>query len=153
MSRFTNSEESVGYKYGTLSRRMSAAFAVRLKPFDIKTEQWSVLYQVYANEGINQRELSVRSGKDQPSVTRILDVLDKKQLIIRTPDAKDRRAFLIYATPAAKTLMNDTIPLEQQLNNELLDGITEEQIQEMSLIMKKFSDNIDKMMNEPRLDV
>jgi DNA-binding MarR family transcriptional regulator len=128
-----------------MSRKISSLFAGMLKPYGITPEQWTVLYQVYRQEGINQKELSLRSGKDQPSITRILDVLDKKDLIQRKPDPGDRRAYLIYATPAVQQLMNETAPLELSLNDELIAGISDEQLQTLDQIIKQINVNIDRI--------
>lgn len=87
----------------------------------------------------------MRSGKDQPSITRILDVLDKKGFIQRKPDPGDRRAYLIYATPAVQELMNETVPLELSLNDELIAGISDEQLQTLDQIMKQINANIDRI--------
>ncbi|GIP29492.1 transcriptional regulator [Paenibacillus sp. J23TS9] len=145
LSRFTSTHQSIGFRFGNMSRKMSALFAGRLKPYGITPEQWTVLYQVYLQEGINQKELATRSGKDQPSITRILDVLDKKGFIQRKPDPGDRRAYLIYATSAVQELMNETVPLELSLNDELIAGISDEQLQTLDQIMKQINANIDRI--------
>ncbi|MCJ8013126.1 MarR family transcriptional regulator [Paenibacillus sp. KQZ6P-2] len=145
LSRFTATHQSIGFRFGNMHRKMSALFAGKLKPYSITPEQWSVLYQVYLQEGINQKELALRSGKDQPSITRILDVLDKKGYIQRKPDPGDRRAYLIYATEAVQRLMNETVPLELSLNDELVAGISDEQLQALNQIMKQINENINRI--------
>jgi len=138
--------QSIGFRFGNMSRKMSSLFTSRLKPYGITPEQWTVLYQVYLQEGINQKELALRSGKDQPSITRILDVLDKKGFIRRKPDPGDRRAYLIYATPSVQQLMNETEPIELSLNDELIAGISDEQLQALDEIMKQINANIDRIL-------
>ncbi|OZB96055.1 hypothetical protein CJP46_09015 [Paenibacillus sp. XY044] len=148
LTRFSSSSQTIGFRYGNMSRRMSSIFAGLLKPYGITPEQWTVLYQVHLQEGINQKELALRSGKDQPSITRILDVLDKKELIQRKPDPADRRAYLIFATPAVQELMKETIPMELKLNDELIAGVTDEQLEILSRIMDQINKNIDRISME-----
>ncbi|MEC0092744.1 MarR family winged helix-turn-helix transcriptional regulator [Paenibacillus macquariensis] len=143
--RFSSPEQAIGYKYTPVFRKISALFAYQLRPYDITPEQRSVLYQLYLEEGINQKEIALRTDKDQPTVTRILDVLDKKQLIIRHTDPADRRAFLICATDSAKKLILDTIPLELALNDLLVSGVTDEQLELFEHIMQQIKHNIDKI--------
>lgn len=145
LSRFTSTHQSIGFRFGNMSRKMSSLFAGKLKPYGITPEQWTVVYQVYLQEGINQKELAVRSGKDQPSITRILDVLDKKGFIQRKPDPGDRRAYLIFATPTVQQLMDDTVPLELSLNDELIAGISDEQLQMLDEIIQQINRNIDRI--------
>lgn len=145
LSRFASTHQSIGFRFGNMARKMSSLFAGKLKPYGITPEQWTVLYQVHLQEGINQKELALRSGKDQPSITRILDVLDKKGFIQRKPDPGDRRAYLIYATPSVQQIMDQTVPLELSLNDELVAGITDEQLAALDHIMKQINHNIDRI--------
>ncbi|AOZ94621.1 hypothetical protein PNBC_01290 [Paenibacillus crassostreae] len=145
---FSPPNQSIGYKYSPIFRQISTLFANQLKPFGITPEQWTVLYQVHLDEGINQKEIAIRTNKDQPTVTRILDVLDKKQLIIRQIDTLDRRAFLIYATPSAHTLINDTLPLELRLNDTVTAGITDQQLHDLQQIMQQIQHNINQAHQE-----
>ncbi|MBE9917200.1 MULTISPECIES: MarR family winged helix-turn-helix transcriptional regulator [Paenibacillus] len=133
-----------------MSRKMSSLFAGRLKPYGITPEQWSVLYQVHLQEGINQKELALRSGKDQPSITRILDVLDKKGYIQRKADPGDRRAYLIYATPEVEQLMSETVPIELAMNDELISGISDEELRVLDQIILRISANIDRIFIDQR---
>ncbi|WP_209852039.1 MarR family winged helix-turn-helix transcriptional regulator [Paenibacillus sediminis] len=145
MSRFSSPEQSFGFRYGNTFRRVTSQFASRLKPYDITPEQWSVLYCAYKHEGINQRELSELAGKDQPTTTRILDLLHKKGWIERQDDPADRRAYLIHVTPSAKELIEQTIPIEVQYNDELLQGVTDEQLAVLDQIMNQIKHNLDNM--------
>jgi MarR family transcriptional regulator for hemolysin len=141
-------EQSIGFQYASIFRKISTLFAIQLKPYAITPEQWAVLYQVYLEEGINQKEIAHRTDKDQPTVTRILDALDKKKLITRQMDPADRRAFLICVTDSAKTLIIDTLPLELGLNDKLISEITDEQLQLLKQIMQQIQYNIDKAHQE-----
>lgn len=149
MSRYSSPEQSIGFKYANTFRKISNLFANQLKPYGITPEQWSVLYQIHLEEGINQKQISVRTDKDQPTITRILDVLDKKQLIQRKADPSDRRAFLIFMTPAVKLLIEDTIPLEVRLNEELIQGVTDEQLQCLHQVMMQIQHNIENILTIP----
>lgn len=145
MLKSPSPEQSIGFRYAHIFRKISTLFSIRLKSYDITPEQWSVLYQAYLEEGINQKEIALRTEKDQPTVTRILDVLDKKQLITRSTDPADRRAFLIHATDSARKLILDTIPLEVGLNDRLISGISAEQLQLLHQIMQQIQHNIEQI--------
>ncbi|MGF7046512.1 DNA-binding MarR family transcriptional regulator [Paenibacillus sp. DS2015] len=151
MSRYSSPEQSIGFKYANTFRRISNLFASRLKPFGITPEQWTVLYQIHLEEGINQKQISLRTDKDQPTITRILDVLDKKELIQRKVDPSDRRAFLIFESPIVKKLMEDTIPVEVGLNKEIIDGITDEQLECLHQVLMQIQHNIDTLEGTRKL--
>lgn len=49
-------EQSVGFMLGFTHRKAVALLATRFKPYDITTEQFSVLFNVDRGEGVNQKE-------------------------------------------------------------------------------------------------
>ena len=72
---------SIGFHLGYTYRRASHLFANALKPYDITPEQWLVLYHIGEHEGLNQKEVAAKADKDQPTTTRILDLLEKKDIL------------------------------------------------------------------------
>ena len=119
-------DQSLGFTLGVASRRMSQLFAHRLKEYGISPEQWSVLHLIAGQEGLIQKEVAERSFKDKPTVTRILDVLEEKELISRKPGEQDRRSFRLYPTDKGRELALKTEPLERGVNVELADRLGEE---------------------------
>ena len=123
--------ESIGFVLGTTYRKVSQSLAYHLKEHDITPEQWSVLYYVCAQEGMNQKELASHVFKDQPTTARILDVLHRKNLIRKEMDPQDRRAFLVYPLPAGRELMEKIYAIEQKHNQDLTNLLTPEQFKEL----------------------
>ncbi|MBP1938122.1 DNA-binding MarR family transcriptional regulator [Paenibacillus sediminis] len=74
-----------------------------------------------------------------------MDLLHKKGWIERQDDPADRRAYLIHVTPSAKELIEQTIPIEVQYNDELLQGVTDEQLAVLDQIMNQIKHNLDNM--------
>lgn len=61
------------------------------KPYNLTPEQAGVLRRLGEQEGISQKELSIRMVKDQTNIIRLLDQLEKKNLVRRGPNKEDRR--------------------------------------------------------------
>jgi DNA-binding MarR family transcriptional regulator len=66
--------------------------------YDITPEQWGVLCLVCRQPGLTQSDLAEKMTKDKPTITRILDRLEKKNLVGRRQNARDRRSFTIHPT-------------------------------------------------------
>lgn len=126
---FELAKETVGQLFSLTYRKIGHVLAARFKPFDITTEQWSVLSRLSEQEGISQKELANRSLKDQPTVTRILDCLERKDLIRKTANAEDRRSFLIYMTEKGKVVVGELLPHFHQALADVTEGIPEKQIE------------------------
>ena len=61
-------------------------------------EQWSVLYHLWKQDGMSQQELCNATFRDKPSITRLVDNLEKLKLVKRVASKNDRRINLIYLT-------------------------------------------------------
>ncbi|WP_225999187.1 MarR family winged helix-turn-helix transcriptional regulator [Paenibacillus sp. BJ-4] len=119
---------SIGMLLGITHRKMSQQLTHRLKPYDISPEQWSVLYQIYQAEGLNQKEIAAKAVKDQPTTTRIIDLLDKKGWVQRVNSPQDRRAYLLHLTEAGRLLIEKTLPFEREANQDFVKGISSDDL-------------------------
>ncbi|MCG7382658.1 MarR family transcriptional regulator [Paenibacillus sp. ACRRY] len=122
-------EQSVGFMLGFTYRKAAALLATRFKPYDITTEQFSVLFNIDKGEGVNQKEVAHRVLKDQPTTARIIDLLEKKGWVERRTSEQDRRAYLLYLTAEGKALIDILVPIEREMNKELAEGIPEDQME------------------------
>ncbi|GJM82714.1 transcriptional regulator [Paenibacillus sp. HMSSN-139] len=113
------SELAVGFIMGVAYRKIAALLQHRLKSYEITPEQWSVLNQIDLANGLIQKEIADRTGKDKPTTTRIIDLLESKSLIYKQPGLQDRRSFLVYATERGKELIRETAPIEQSVTEEV----------------------------------
>jgi DNA-binding MarR family transcriptional regulator len=82
---------------------------------DISAEQFSILRQAHASPGITQKDLADATFKDPASVTRMIDLLEKKDLLFRQKNKDDRRSFGIYLTREGIDLTEQLIPLVNEM--------------------------------------
>ncbi len=142
MLKNSETSPSSGFQLGYTYRRAMNLLANNLKPFAITPEQWTVLNQIAIHTGLNQKEVATRVGKDQPTTTRILDLLVKKGLIRREISQQDRRAFLLHVTEKGKKLIESTIPIEQECERLMTEGIDPEQMKLFWAIISQMNENI-----------
>ncbi|PYE52284.1 MarR family transcriptional regulator [Paenibacillus barcinonensis] len=122
-------EQSVGFMLGLTHRKSAALLASQFKPYDITTEQFSVLFNVNRSEGVNQKEIAALVFKDQPTTARIIDLLEKKGWVERRTSEQDRRAYLLYITKEGRALIDILVPIERAMNKKLAEGIPEDQME------------------------
>jgi MarR family transcriptional regulator for hemolysin len=145
-------DRSVGFMLGVTYRKALALFSSRLKPYDVTTEQFAVLYHIGSNEGLNQKEIAAMSHKDQPTTTRIVDLLVKKGLARRQASDADRRAYLLYLNPAGHELIEKLQPLEFEVNQEITNELTEEQLDFFWRSLEQFNSNLDRQLKQKESD-
>lgn len=109
---------------------------------NITTEQWSVLAKLYYEDGIYQKQLSDYLYKDKPTITRILDLMEKKNLIIRIPDDKDRRKSKVYLTQDGKEVVKELVPVAEEFLQQLIKDLKRDEIERFKEILEKLCENI-----------
>jgi DNA-binding MarR family transcriptional regulator len=123
-----------------VARRLQKNF--RLAGLEITIEQWSVLYHLWKQDGLSQQELCNRTFRDKPSITRLIDNLEKQKLVKRMPSKDDRRINLVCLTEPAKLLQDKTIELANQTMDEALVGVNKSEIEIVKLVFQKVYDNL-----------
>jgi len=143
-----NNQFRKGELYSFITGKASTAIARRLQKnfkqsgIDITIEQWSVLYHLWKEEGQSQQQLCDATFRDKPSITRLVDNLEKLKLVKRVPSKNDRRINLIYLTKEAMHLQEKTMEVANQTLNEALNGVTNGQIEIAKEVLHTVYDNL-----------
>ena len=143
-----NNQFKRGELYSFITGLASTAIARRLQKnfkqegIEITIEQWSVLYHLWKKDGISQQELCNASYRDKPSITRLVDNLEKLKMVKRVGSPTDRRMNLIYLTEAAKKLQFQTMQIAELTLNEALDGVSGSDIERAKAVLQKVYDNL-----------
>jgi DNA-binding MarR family transcriptional regulator len=144
----SNNQFKRGELYSVINGMASTAVARRLQKnfrlagLEITIEQWSVLYHLWKQDGMSQQELCNRTFRDKPSITRLIDNLEKQKLVKRMPSKEDRRINLVCLTESAKLLQDKTIELANQTMDEALIGVNKNEIEIVKQVFQKVYDNL-----------
>lgn len=109
--------------------------------FDLTVDQWVLLDHVFRNPGISQNTLAELTAKDAPTVTRIIDLLNKKGLAERRMAEDDRRKFLIFLTPAGEAKYNQVLPIVVDIRRQGWGGLSDDDYQHFVRIMDSIYQN------------
>ncbi|KAA3640199.1 MAG: MarR family transcriptional regulator [Bacteroidetes bacterium] len=110
---------------------------------DLTGDQWVVLKRISERPGINQKEIADTTYKDPASVTRILDLMEKKQLVVRQPIPGNRRAYGLELTKAGADLVNKILPLAVDLRAQGIDGISEQDFETFKKVLNTIYKNFE----------
>ena len=95
--------------------------------FKITMEQLVVLEILLTNGDMNMTELSKTVWKQNANITRIVDKLEKRLLVIRRAVEGDRRANLVCITDKGKELFKNIIPVVIGTYKDAISCITKEE--------------------------
>jgi len=130
----------VGKISTAINRTFLRAFAN--EGIEITTEQWSVMACLWQRDKVTQQALCSLTLKDKPSMTRLIDKLERRNLVTRVADHNDRRINLIHLTETGTQLQQRATNLVEELVSKALNGITEEELIVSRVVLKKIMTNL-----------
>lgn len=119
----------------SISRKLHKNF--RLSNIEITPEQWTVLIYLWEKDGVTQRELCDATFKDKPSMTRLIDNMERRHLVVRILDKKDRRTNRIHLTRTGKELEEETRSIANRTLIEALRGVSREELCVSQEVLRK----------------
>ena len=134
--------------YSFLTGKVSTAISRRLQrnlklvKLNITAEQWTIMYHLWQEEGLTQQELAHLTFRDKPSITRLINNLEKMSLVIRVNDKQDRRSNLIYLTKEGRKLKEAGMKQSAVTLKEALCGLEMEELRLAQQILDKVFQNI-----------
>lgn len=133
----------IGYLLERTTRIVKLKFHSTFKELGIELtpEQWVIMDALYSNPGMLQKDLADSSFKNAPTISRILDVLSKKEWIIRIPHDTDRRAYNIELTESGMKIYDIIKPEVDKLRQIGWKGLSEEEYGLFTTIIDKIFDN------------
>ncbi len=81
--------------------------------------------------------------KDFASVTRIVQLLERKGLLRRTPHPNDGRRSEFVLTSSGESLIRTVEPIAQANRRQALEGIDAEQVAQLRAVLKRITENCD----------
>lgn len=109
---------------------------------EITTEQWSVLACLWQKDKVTQQALCTLTAKDKPSMTRLIDKLEKANLVSRVSDHNDRRINLIHLTQEGVALQQKASEIVNRISTKTLNNISEQELNTLRVVLKKIMGNL-----------
>ena len=109
---------------------------------DISMDQWLVLGPIWQLESPSQKDLGEICLRDKPTITRIIDSLEDKSLVVRVSDQIDNRIKRVILTKAGKQLFYDVLPIMEKTREEVRGDIPEEDIEVFKNVLSKIIKNL-----------
>lgn len=131
----------VGKVSMAINRTFLRTFAT--EGIDITTEQWSVLACLWKKDKVTQQTLCNLTSKDKPSMTRLIDKLERRNLVTRVSDHNDRRINLIHLTDSGMALQKKATDLVQKIAAKTLNNITEDELILSKGVLKRIMSNLE----------
>ena len=109
---------------------------------DISLDQWMVLGPIWQLKNPSHKDLSEFCLKDKTSISRIVDTLEKKNLVMRVNDQLDQRIKRVVLTREGKQLFNHVVPIMEKTREEVRQGISDSEINAFKRVLIQINKNM-----------
>jgi DNA-binding MarR family transcriptional regulator len=94
--------DTLGYLVKQVHFRLTEQVDAALLPFDVDRKEFAVLRALSGSEPLSQQGLAAILGIDPTTMVAVIDALEAKGIVSRSPDPNDRRRNAIGFTPAGR---------------------------------------------------
>lgn len=108
-------------------------------PYELTPSQYKILRLLYLEEPESVRQIDIEKSfsMTNPTVTGLLNNLEKKEWIQRIPNPNDSRSKVIRLTAKAENLRNELLDISEQLEDMLTDNLNEQEKDQLIELMNK----------------
>ena len=137
-------EESIGAQMAIALQLMKRKNhkAIVNKGYEITMEQLAVLEVLVSHGDMNMTELSHVTWKQNANITRIIDKLEKRKLLIRKSVKGDRRAILISITDQGRQVFKNAIPIVLEVYDDIISCISKKEEAIILFALKKIINHL-----------
>lgn len=110
-----------------------------LTPYQLSNSQFRILMTLYKApaRSIRQVDIETAFSMTNPTVTGLIQNLEKSGLVRRVANPEDKRSKLLELTEEAESRREEFIALADSIEREMTEGLTEEEVEVLSGLLTK----------------
>ena len=126
-----------GYLLSRSAQQCRSYFDSLVEPLGIHGRHFSVLAVLGEEKPLSQVEMGERLGIDRNTMTLLLDDLEKKELVKRERDPRDRRAHCVTLTDAGREVLVKSTEFAKRTNDEVFAPLSSEERQQLHSLLSR----------------
>jgi DNA-binding MarR family transcriptional regulator len=127
----------IGYNARRAALSVIDVFMQRMKVYDLRPVDFSVLSLIMHNPGITSRQLCTTLGVLPPNLVGMINALEKRNLVVRKPHPHDGRAVGLHVTATGQKLMRDAERTAIELEAEATSRLSAGEVKTLIRLLKK----------------
>ena len=137
--------QCIGFVTDTAIKKISEDFNRRLEKKGSTRIQWVALYFLSkAEKPMRQKELAVLMNIQDPTLARLLDRLERDNLINRIENKADKRVKFLELTEMGQEKVSSLMPVGEHFSNLLLEDVSKQELDTFEMVLSKMLCNIKK---------
>ena len=119
-----------------------------LRPYDLGSTQWYVLYQLANNGPTMQRDLVRLLQIERATLSGIVATLVRKGLIDQTPASQDQRQRMLHLTTSGKKLWKELPDPIALILSVAFDGVDQRELATASRVLQAATERLNNHISE-----
>jgi len=140
-------ENSLGLAIKNASKSLERALDIELRgQYGLSGGQWKVILVLTIQNGLAQKDLAERIFVDSTTLVPIIDGMEKKGLVERKTDPKDRRNNNVFLTAKSESFVDPIIEIIFRMRKIFFKNISEDDLEFTRNTLKKITTNADSYL-------
>ncbi len=137
--------QCIGFVTDTAIKKISEDFNRRLEKKGSTRIQWVALYFLSkAEKPMRQKELAILMNIQDPTLARLVDRLERDNLISRIENKADKREKFLELTKIGQEKVSSLMPVGEHFSNILLEDVSKQELDTFEMVLSKMLCNIKK---------
>lgn len=119
----------------------ASRFALRLEDLELQPGDVGILRVIAAEDGLSQQALADILGVVPSRVVVLIDDLQKKELVSRERNARDRRTYELRLTAQGKSVMGKMRTIGAAHEEEITNALTDEEREHLATLLGKIAES------------
>ena len=125
-----------------------AVVEATLRPYDLGSTQWYVLWHLVHDGAMAQRDLLRLLQVEKPTLSGVVRALVRKGIVDQMPDPEDQRQRILKLTPAGLKLWNNLPDPIELIRKDAFEGIEEEDMATVVRVLQSATARLQALANE-----
>jgi DNA-binding MarR family transcriptional regulator len=133
------------YLLNRAGARIAAAFGEEVRPLGATLPMWRVLAALRERDGRRMGDLSATTSIEVSTLTRLVDQMERRELVVRRRDPEDARAVVLHVTAAGKRLTRRIVPIADRYEKVALKGFAASEAEALRAALRRLYVNMDEL--------
>jgi len=102
---------------------------------EVTPVQVMLLFFLQQNDGLSLTQISQGLMLENPTVTGLIDRLEKSGYVERSDHPNDRRVYLVHLTEKGNKVAKKALPIVKRLNEQIKEGYSKGEIKDFKKIL------------------
>jgi len=137
-------DEFLPYLFNRITNRLNQDLLLDLRPLRVSVPRWRVLAVLHAREGRRMGDLSAYTVIEQSSLSRVIDQMERDNLVVRRHHEDDNRIIEVYLTDEGRAMFDQIYPLAFAHYQRAIRGLSDTERETLVTLLHKILANTRK---------